>query len=370
MAEEQDKAQKTEDPTPKRREEARQRGQIPTSREVATAALLLVALGVLYLGAVSMGDSLTAAMRDFYRFNDWRGLDADGVVSGLQAVTGHLLAILAPLLVPLVVGAFFVYALQTQMNLSAESIKPKFNKISPAQGIKRIFSMRGLVEFGKSLGKVAVLGGIGYITMLLWWEALLGSPVLTVAQGLGVLRGMVGTVLLLSVIFFLLLAAIDYAFQFQQNEQELRMTKREVQEEHKQTEGDPHMQQRRRQKHQEMSRGRMMEAVPESDVVITNPTHLAIALKYDRSEAPAPQVKAKGKDLMARRIRERAEETGVPVIRRVEVARVLYESAEIGDVIPEELYRIIAEILAWVYDPRHQPRPEGVEAAPGTHRGV
>ncbi|HKJ87372.1 MAG TPA: flagellar biosynthesis protein FlhB [Gammaproteobacteria bacterium] len=368
MAEEQDKSQKTEDPTPKRREEARERGQIPTSREVGTATLLLVALGVLYFGAVQMGDELTSAMTDFYRFNGWLGLDSDGLMTGLKAVTLHLLGILAPLLIPLAVGAFAAYALQTQMNVSLEPIKPKASKISPLKGLQRIFSMRGLVEFGKSLGKVSVIGAIGYVSMSIWWDTLLHSPNMTVAQGLGTLRDILGTVLLLAVIFFLLLAAIDYAFQLQQNEEELRMTKREVQEEHKQTEGDPHMRQARRQKHQEMGRGRMMEAVPESDVVITNPTHLAIALKYDRSEAPAPQVKAKGKGPVARRIRERAEETGVTIIRRKEVARVLYESAEVGDIIPEELYRVIAEILAWVYDPRHQPRPEGVEREPQKKR--
>ena len=364
MAEDEDKSQKTEDPTPKRREEARERGQVPTSREVATVAMLLVALGVLYLGGVGMGRELTSAMQDFYRFNDWRGLTVQDVVRGLHAVTGHLAAILAPLLIPLAVAAFLSMALQTQMNISAESIKPKASKISPAKGLQRIFSARGLVEFGKSVGKVAALGGIGYITLLIWWESLLGSPHYTVAEGLDVLQGIVATVLLLSVILFLLIAAIDYAFQVQQNEQELRMTKREVKEEHKQTEGDPQVRQKRREKQQELSRGRMMEEVPESDVVITNPTHLAIALKYDRAEAPAPQVKAKGQGPLARRIRERAEEAEVPIVRRQELAQVLYKSADVGDVIPEDLYRVIAEILAWVYDPVHQPRPEGAESEP------
>ncbi|HKL77274.1 MAG TPA: EscU/YscU/HrcU family type III secretion system export apparatus switch protein, partial [Gammaproteobacteria bacterium] len=234
----------------------------------------------------------------------------------------------------------------------------------------RIFSKRGLVEFGKSLGKVSIIGGIAYITMTMWWGTLLTTPAMTVGQGLSTLQGIVATILVLSVIFFLILAAIDYAFQVQQNEEQLRMTKKEVEEEQKQTEGDPHMAQARKQKHQEMTQGRMMEQVPESDVVITNPTHLAIALKYDRSEAPAPQVKAKGKDLMARRIRERAEETGIPIVRRKEVARVLYDAADVDDIIPEELYRVIAEILAWVYDPQNQPRPEGAETTPQRARGV
>jgi len=370
VAEEQDKAQKTEEPTPKRREEAREKGQIPTSREIGTAALLLSALGVLYLGGKAMGDAMTDAMTDFYQFNDWRGMDVDTASMAIETVADHLLAILVPLFVPLMVAAFAVYALQTQMNISVEPIKPKFNKISPLKGLQRIFSKRGLVEFGKSLGKVSVIGGIAYITMTMWWGTLLTTPAMTVGQGLTTLQGIVATILVLSVIFFLILAAIDYAFQVQQNEEQLRMTKKEVEEEQKQTEGDPHMAQARKQKHQEMTQGRMMEQVPESDVVITNPTHLAIALKYDRSEAPAPQVKAKGKDLMARRIRERAEETGIPIVRRKEVARVLYDAADVDDIIPEELYRVIAEILAWVYDPQNQPRPEGAETTPQRARGV
>ena len=366
MAEEQqDKAQKTEDPTPKRREEAREKGQIPTSREIGTVSLLLAALGTLYLGGATMGDALTEAMRDFYRFNDWRGLNPDAVAAGLEALAGHLAAILLPLLFPLAIAAFLVGALQTQMNVSVEPIKPKASKISPIKGLQRIFSMRGLMEFFKSLFKVAVLGAIGGVTLWQFWTTLLGTPAFTVGEGLGVLRDLVGFVLLLSVILFLILAALDYAFQVFQNEQELRMTKREVQEEHKQTEGDPHVKQQRKQRHQEMARGRMMAEVPESDVVITNPTHLAVALKYDRSEAPAPQVVAMGRGYQARRIREIAEDSGVAIVRRPPVARVLYDSVEVGDVIPEDLYQVIAQILAWVYDPIRQPRPEGAEAAPG-----
>ena len=361
MAEEQDKAQKTEEPTPKRREEAREKGQIPTSREVGTFALFMAALGTLYLGATGMGDALTAAMRDFYSFNDWRGLTIDAMAGGLDALAGHLAAILLPLLLPLLIAAFAAGAFQTQMNVSIEPIKPKASKISPIKGLQRIFSMRGLMEFFKSLFKVALIGGIGAVTLWLFWTSLLGSPAYTVAEGLGLLKDLIGFVLMLSVILFVILAALDYSFQVFQNEQEMRMTKKEVQEEQKQTEGDPHVKQERRKRQQEMAQGRMMEAVPESDVVITNPTHLAIALKYDRSEAPAPKVLAKGQGHLAKRIREKAEESEIPVLRRPPVARTLYEYAEVGDVIPEELYQAIAEILAWVYDPVHQPKPEGVE---------
>ena len=362
--EEQDKAQKTEEPTPKRREEAREKGQIPTSREIGTATMFLVALGALYLGGTAMGDDLTAALRDFFRFSDWRGLDVAAVTKGLETVAWHMAAVLAPLIVPLMLGAFGAYALQTRMNVSVEPIKPKASKISPIKGLQRIFSMRGLVEFLKSVFKVALIGVIGWVALWLNWTTLIGSPAYTVGEGLGVFKDMLGFVLLLSVIFFLLLAALDYGFQFYQNEEELRMTKREVQEEHKQTEGDPHIKQQRKQRHQEMARGRMMAEVPESDVVITNPTHLAIALKYDRNEAPAPKILAKGSGYQARRIRELAEEAGVAVIRRPPVARVLYESVEVGDVIPEDLYQVIAQILAWVYDPATQPRPEGAESEP------
>ena len=361
MAEEQDKAQKTEEPTPKRREEAREKGQVPTSREIGTLALFLAALGTLYLGATRMGDAMTAAMRDFYNFNDWRGLTLQAIAGGLDTFAGHLAAILLPLLFPLMIAAFAAGAMQTQMNVSIEPIKPKASKISPLKGLQRIFSMRGLMEFFKSLFKVAVIGAIGGATLWLFWTTLLGSPAYSVGEGLGVLKDLIGFVLMLSVIMFVILAALDYSFQVFQNEQELRMTKKEVQEEQKQTEGDPHVKQERRRRQQEMAQGRMMDSVPESDVVITNPTHLAIALKYDRSEAPAPKVLAKGKDHQAKRIREKAEESEIPILRRPPVARVLYDSAEVGDVIPEELYQAIAEILAWVYDPVHQPKPEGIQ---------
>lgn len=364
MAEEQDKAQKTEEPTPKRREEAREKGQIPTSREIGTAALFLAALGTLYLGMGAMGSAITVALRDFFRFNDWRGLTLDSVVGGLETVADHLAAILLPLLFPLAIAVFMAGVLQTQMNVSIDPIKPKVSKISPIKGLQRIFSMRGLMEFFKSVFKVAMLAGIGAITLLTFWRSILGTPAYTVAEGMAVFHDLVGFVLLLSVVLFLILAALDYGFQVFQNEEELRMTKREVQEEQKQSEGDPQVKQQRQQKQKEMAQGRMMAEVPESDVVITNPTHLAVALKYDRSEAPAPKVLAMGSGYQARRIRELADEAGVAVVRRPPVARVLYDSVEVGDIIPEDLYQVIAQILAWVYDPANQPRPEGVETAP------
>lgn len=360
--EEQDKAQKTEEPTPKRREEAREKGQIPTSREAATAALLLAALGVMYFGVTELGARLLGTMHDFFTFNDWRNLDIDKTTAGLRTVGASLAYILIPVLVPLVIAALGSYVLQTRFNFSLEPIKPKASKISPLKGLQRIFSARGLTEFGKSLFKVAGLGAIGWAVLAGYWGVLKSTPALSVGQGMQVLHEAMLLVLLLSVVAFLLLAALDYAFQFQQNEQQLRMTKREVEEEQKQSEGDPHIKQQRQQRHREMSRGRMMEEVPESDVVITNPTHLAIALRYDQSQAPAPQVVAKGRGHLALRIREVAEEAEVPVVERREVAQTLYHHTELGDMIPEELFRVIAEILAWVY--RQQPekasdRPSG-----------
>jgi flagellar biosynthetic protein FlhB len=353
VAEEQDNAQKTEEPTPKRREEAREKGQIPTSREVATAALMLAALGVMYFGVSELGTRLVGTMHDFFTFNDWRNLDIDKTTAGLREVGASLAYILIPVLAPLVVAAIGSYVIQTRLNFSLEPIKPKASKISPLKGLQKIFSARGLTEFGKSLFKVAVIGAIGWAVLSGWWEVLRSSPALSVAQGMQVLHEILMMVLLLSVVAFLLLGALDYAFQFQQNEQQLRMTKREVEEEQKQTEGDPHIKQQRQKRHQEMSRGRMMEEVPESDVVITNPTHLAIALRYDQSQAPAPQVVAKGRGHLAQRIRETAEAAGVPVVERREVAQTLYKHTELGDMIPEDLFRVIAEILAWVY--RQQP---------------
>jgi len=326
------------------------------------AALLLAALGVMYFGVTELGARLVGTMHDFFTFNDWRNLDIDKTVAGLREVAASLAYILIPVLVPLVIAAIGSYIIQTRLNFSWEPIKPKASKISPLKGLQRIFSARGLTEFGKSLFKVAGIGAIGWAVLTGWWGVLRSSPALSVGQGLHVLHETLLMVLLLSVIAFLLLAALDYAFQFQQNEQELRMTKREVEEEQKQSEGDPHIKQQRQQRHREMSRGRMMEEVPQSDVVITNPTHLAIALRYDQSQAPAPQVVAKGRGHLALRIRETAEAAGVPVVERKEVAQTLYKHADLGDMIPEDLFRVIAEILAWAY--RQQPskpsaRPEG-----------
>ena len=341
---------KTEEPTPHRRREARKRGQVMKSLEVNAAVNLL---GMVFLGAfcwLYYLRSITALLHYFLReFTVPADFDLSFCAGLLQFTLGRYLLLVAPfLLVALFLGVFS-NLLQVGFLVSAEVIRPQINRLNPVEGLKRIFSRRALFELVKSLLKVSIIGAVSYFYLRSRFSALL----LLLGQEGGVFAAVFGEVLL-GLAFrvagvFLFLAVLDYLFQRAEFQKDLRMTRRELQEELKHMEGDPHLRARLRERQRAIAQQRDLARVPEATVVITNPTAIAVALRYQEKEHQAPVVIAKGAAEIARRIKELAGENNVPVIQDPPVARLLFTKVEVGEEIPVDLYQAVAEILALVY---------------------
>lgn len=341
--------EKTESPSQKRREDARKEGQVAFSKEVSAVALLGSFLILFYL----MGSNILQSFKDAYVFA-FRNIDIGELnITLLSQFTMSLIRDSMIIIIPFFVLALIIGLLasiaQVGLHFSLKPIKPSFDKLSPLKGIGRIFSKQSFSEFLKSLFKMGVIGYIGYYT----FSHSLGQIIDLIDTDS---RNLIehATAIVADFVFrvflaFIIMAVFDYLFQRWDLEQKLKMTKQEIKEEHKQTEGDPILKSRIRQIQQELSQARMMQEVPSSDVVISNPTHFAIALKYDREYMRAPQVVAKGMDHLALRIMEIAGENNVVVYQNPGVARALYFQVEMGDDVPEEFYKAIAEILAFVY---------------------
>ncbi len=257
--------------------------------------------------------------------------------------------ILLPLFLTLMVVAVVSNYMQVGSLLSFEAITPRFSKLNPMEGLKRLFSAQAMMEFAKSIFKLTVVGWIAWNTV----SGELNSLLPLIDKSPGIILNYVGlvsfTLFWKVCLVMILLAILDFMFQKWEFEKNLKMTKQEVKEEHKQTEGDPHVKSRIRAIQREMAQKRMMAEVPEADVVITNPTHLAVALSYEAGRMEAPRVVAKGSGHVAQRIKEIARENGIPVIEDRPLARSLYTLVEVGGSIPENLYRAVAQVLAHVY---------------------
>jgi len=342
--------EKTEKATSKKKEDARNKGQVAISREVSSAMVLLASLGFFYFGGSWMFWNLSEIITRVFQnlgtlqFNTIN----DASVFSLE-VLSRLLAILIPLLLPLAIFGLAANILQVGFKFSTEAISPKFNKLNPISGMKRLVSLKAFVELAKSILKLLFIGTIAYILVKSDMEAF---PLL-IHQEVGQILIFIARVSL-KISFFVclalvVLAVLDFLYQRWQHEKDLKMTKQEVKDEQKQTHGDPKVKGRIRSMQLEMARRRMMEAVPEADVVITNPTHLAIAIKFSAEEMMAPVVLAKGAGHVAQRIKEIAAEHQVPLVEDKPLAQALFKMVELGDYIPAELYRAVAEVLAYVY---------------------
>jgi len=343
-----DESQKTEEPTQKRLQESHQKGQVAKSQEVGHWFMILafaIMVGFLAPGvARAIGDAL-------YRFIARpHTIRVDG--ASIQGLLGELAANLGMALLLLVVlamaAALTSGVLQTGFVLTTEPIKPKLERISPLSGLKRLFSARATVEFLKGVAKLSIVACV--IALLLWPERHLIYELVSMEppEFLGVVQSLAFRVLVAVLAVMTVIAGLDFLFQKQQHAKQLRMTKQEVKDEFKQTEGDPMVKARLRQVRMERARQRMMAAVPEADVVIANPTHFAVALAYELGSAGAPKVTAKGVDTLALRMRELAEENGVPVVENPPLARALYGAVELDQEVPSEHYKAVAEIIGYV----------------------
>jgi len=341
---------RTEKPTPKKLADARKKGQVVQSREIPSAMILMTALAVFYLGGQAMAGQLAELMQTSFRNlnGGWTHSVASAHLMAAWLFKGTL-SVLIPMMIALLVIGIVANVAQFGFNLKEDLLVPDFKKINPISGVKNLVSLKALVELAKSVLKIGFVGLIAYLVLrqeLVTIPSLIRTDVKETAMYMGQVAFKIAFFVCLGLI---VLAAADYAYQRWQHHKNLMMTKQEVKEERKQSDGDPQVKSRIRSMQMEMAQRRMMAAIPTADVVITNPTHFAIAIKFDAQAMDAPQVVAKGADYVAQRIREIAQEHDVPLVENKPLARALYGATDIGGFIPAELYRAVAEVLAYVY---------------------
>ncbi|MAF98465.1 MAG: flagellar biosynthesis protein FlhB [Micavibrio sp.] len=347
-----DDSQKTEEPTQKRLDEARKKGQVPLSREVNNWVILLCATIMVAVVAPHLFSQVNEIASSYLEhahqaprgFEDVSALLRDGVL--------RVMAILALPFLILMVVAFFAPFLQVGPLFALESIKPSMDKISIVKGFGRLFSKRSLMEFLKGLLKICVVGVVGAVILYPYFgtlEHMIGLPLIVMMEELQML---VVRMLIGMLVVHIIIAVIDLSYQRMDHHKKMMMSRQEVREEYKQTEGDPHVRARLRQLRSEKARTRMMQNVPTADVVITNPTHYSIALKYDPDTMEAPLCVAKGIDEVALRIREVATEHDIMLYEDRPLARSLYDLVEVDEAIPYTQYKAVAEVISFVFKSR------------------
>ncbi|MDG4474861.1 flagellar biosynthesis protein FlhB [Thiovibrio frasassiensis] len=349
MADESSGQEKSEAPTSRRIQEAREKGDVAKSMEVPSAAVLLAGLLTLYYSSDFMLGQFLLLLR-YYLGN----LHTITITSSNMTVLTRESMLQTVLIVAPVMGAIFIAALasnyaQVGFLFTTEKLMPKFDKIDPIQGFSRLFSKQTLANVVKSVGKLLIIGYVSYAEIQ---KALPGILPLMDQEPMPILAFMCKIafwIFLKSALIIAILAAADYAFQRWQFMEKMKMTKQEIKDEAKQTEGDPHVKGRIRAIQMQMARQRMMAEVPKADVVITNPTRLAIALRYDALAMVAPTVLAKGAGVIAQNIRKIAEEHAIPLVEDKPLAQALYKSTGLNETIPENLFQTVAEVLAYVY---------------------
>ena len=353
MASGDDGQEKTEQASARKRAEARREGQIPRSQDLTAAVTLLIAMLLLH----TFGGRIVEAWLLATRFSLSPAADGFGGnptrpddLLGLIMLLGRLgVGSLTPLLLMLLAAVLIVTVSQVGFLLTGKGLIPKLSKLNPIKGLKNIVNLRAGVRLGMSIGKLLLLAGIAGIVIAFDLEKLLILSELPPKAAYAAAIGLVLKLGLILAAVLVVLAVIDYVYQRWQHEQDLKMTKQEARQEAKDMDGDPMLKQRRRQIARQLAMQRMAAAVPKADVIVTNPTHLSIALKYDGRMMAAPKVIAKGADHMALQIRQIAARHGVPVIERKPLARALYATVDVGQEVPPEHFAAIAEILAYVY---------------------
>ncbi len=340
--------ERTEQATQKRREETRRRGQVARSMEVNSAAILITSFIVLYAFGGRFIDGFRDLMSVFFRISPSTPVSITSTRDLLIGLMGRYFSLMLPLFVALMVVGVFINIFQVGFLLTGEPLQPKLEKINPVAGFKRLFSKRSVETLFKDILKIVVVGWIGYYAIKGMLDDILGMSGSTAGEVIAFTGSAVFSIAMKIFIGYIILAVLDYAFQRWDYEQSMKMTRQEIREELKQTEGDPLLRARVRSVQREMARRRMMEEIPKADVVVTNPTEIAVALMYE-SGTPAPKVVAKGRRIIAERIRAIAVENDVPIVRNVSLAQALYKAVDIGHFIPGDLYTAVAEVLAYVY---------------------
>ncbi len=352
--------EKTEDATPKKLSDARKDGQVAKSKELGSAVGLLALFLTLKFFIGSLG---TQFLETFYyvysRIPELITMVNGGIsIQSFAALTTEImkkiLLMLLPVFLVTVISAVLVDIVQVKWQPTTKPLQPKFNKLNPVSGLKRLFSKDKLMELLKSVIKIVMIAYLAYSTIEEQFNILFLLYDMTLLSGIQAIGDIVINLGIKISVFYLVLGLADFIYQKFKFKEDMKMTKQEVKDEMKNSEGDPQIKGKQRSRMREASRRRMMSALPQADVVITNPTHFAVALKYDTEVCPAPYVIAKGEDYLALKIKETAKEHGIPIEENKPLARMLYYNVEIGTAIPPELYQVVAEILAAIYKSKNK----------------
>ena len=346
--------EKTEEPTAKRRADALKKGQVGRSQEINAAFVMLAGFFVLkMLGSDAVEEVMNYSVHIFGNLNF--DVNEESIMQLFIGIVILLAKTSIPLMLFIMVIGLAMNVAQVGFHFSTEKLSFNPGRLNPISGFGRIFSKRSLVELAKSLIKIAIIGSLVYMNLS---EELWQMPKLIFVDlfaGVSQVSQVVFNLVFKIIGLFMVMAILDLIYQKWQNTQDLKMSKQEVKEEFKQQEGDPQIKGKIRQKQRQMAMARMMKEVPKADVIITNPTHFAVALKYEAG-MPAPVVLAKGQDAVAQKIKELARENSVPIVENKPLARALYAAVDVGGSIPQELFKAVAEVLAYVYKLRHRHR--------------
>ena len=358
MAEDSD-LEKTEPASPRRLEKAREDGQVARSRELTTFLMLLSGIGGIWVGSSYLYETFGGIVRRSVWFDPQIARDPNAMVVQAASLAGEALKGLAPLFVLLVVVAILASIALGGMSFSGKALQPKFERMNPAKGIKRMFSAQTVVELIKTLAKAGLVGSVA--VYVIWTEREQMTGLMYVHPTAAIATGMALIIKCCALIAasLLVIVLIDAPWQLWSFYKKLRMSRQDVKEEHKESEGDPHVKGRIRQQQRSMARSRMMSQVPGADVVVTNPTHYAVALRYQDGKGGAPRVVAKGTGLIAAKIRKLAHENSVATLEAPALARALYFNVDLEREIPVDLYSAVAEVLAWVYQLRNWNKGQG-----------
>lgn len=360
MAEQsEDDQDKSEPATPRRIQKAREEGQVARSRELTTWLLLLAGVAALWTMGSSIYNQLALVMEQSFLFGRQEIFDTTVMVAGAADKGQHALLSLLPLFGLMVLVALGAPMLLGGWLISAKSLQPKLSKLNPIKGLKRVFSSQALAELGKVIAKALLVIGV-----VAWYLAVnirdfMAMKEQSLQQALGNAMGQAALACGLMTLALIVVVLIDVPYQLWSHGKKLRMTKEEVKREHRESEGDPQVKQRIRSQQQAMARKRMMSMVPGADVIVTNPTHYAVALKYEETRMGAPRVVAKGADHVAEAIRELGRENSVPLLEAPPLARALYAHVDLDQEIPATLYSAVAEVLAWAFGLKRARKGEG-----------
>lgn len=355
-----DGGDKTEKPTPKKLQDARKKGDVAKSKDVTSAVGLMIwlVLGVLTVGFAAsrlamLYDSLFATIGQ-----GWLQTGFAGAARTIGAQSAELaITLVAMLLVPVAAVGLLTEFLQAGPVLSFEKLSPKLDSMNPVEGVKRMFSMDNLIELVKSIAKAVLLFAVGWLVIrssLPQIVALARTPELPMTAIGGLLWSLTVKLMASSVAVFALFALLDAVYQRYSFEKKMRMSMRDIKQEMKESEGDPYIKSQRRQLAQQLAQQNATQAARGAAALVVNPTHIAIAIDYDRESCPVPTIAAKGEDEVARAMRRAAEEAGVPIVRNIPLARDMLARAEVGEIVPSDLFDIIAEVILWAQEVREQ----------------